>query len=97
MTPLEAKLSEVKWVYKGGQFTTIRNGFGFILYRARDQMWLGGLSREATADAKETHSDGPLEVTAYWSGRWKATPMFIIPATSDFVSAIVTSTYPELA
>ena len=97
MTPLEAKLAEVKWVYYKDQFTTVRNGFGFILYRYRDQMWLGGLSKADTARAKEIHNDGPLEVTECWDGQWGATPMFVIPASSDFVSAIVTSTYPELA
>jgi len=97
MTPLEAKLTQTKWVYKGSQFTTVRNGFGFILYRKDHQMWLGGLSQSSTTEARAIHNDGPLEVTAFWGGCWKSPPMFVIPATPNFVSAIVTSTYPELA
>ena len=97
MTPIEAILAQMKWVYKDGQFTTVRNGFGFILYRKDNQMWLGGLSQSSTTLAQKTHNNGPFEVTAFWGGCWKSTPMFVIPATSDFVSAVVTSTYPELA
>lgn len=96
MTPIETKLAEIKWVYKDGKFTTVRNGFGFILYRHQDQMWLGGLSQADTARSKEIHNSPSLEVTECWNGQWSATPMFVIPATNDFVSAIVTSTYPEL-
>jgi hypothetical protein len=96
MTPLEAKLSQIEWVQHKGQFTAVHDGFGFIMYRQNHQMWDGGLSREDTAEARRCHNDEPNRVTTVWDGRWHREPMFLIPATPDLVSAIVTSVYPEL-
>jgi hypothetical protein len=96
MTALEAKLAQMQWVYYQGQFTTVHDGFGFVMYRQNNQMWVGGLSREDTARARKTHSDGPNRVTVVWNGQWHREPMFLIPATPALVSAVVTSTYPKL-
>lgn len=96
MTPLEAKLAQMEWVYYEGQFTTVHDGFGFVLYRQNHQMWVGGLSREDTAEARLYHSDSKNRVTVVWNGVWHGEPMFLIPATPALVSAVVTSVYPEL-
>jgi hypothetical protein len=102
LTPLEQKLASMNWVGVGWgngieQFTTIHEGFGFVLYRKGEQMWVGGLSKETTADSAATHKrKDPREIAAYWDGRWNYKPMFIIPANPELVSAVVLSAYPQL-
>ena len=97
MTTLEKLLCESSWVSAEDQFTTLRHGQGFVLYRQGGKMWLGGLSPEATTRQAKTHNrPDPRTITAYWSDRWHYGPLFVCPASPEFVAQVVLNVYPNL-
>jgi len=98
MTALEASLVQCQWCWTGRAFTTVKEGYGFVIFRHLHQMWLAGLSKETVKKAQECHNDVPPRVTGFWVN-WHGSyteRMFEVPATPELVSAVVLSACPEL-
>lgn len=98
MTALEATLLECQWCRTENGFTTVKEGFGFVIYRLAHQMWLVGLSRETVLEQRKIHDDVAPRITGFWKPDAGAYTdrMFEVPATPDLVSAVIFSVYPEL-
>lgn len=94
MTELEHKLSHVVWCYRNGVWTTVQDSVGFAIHQSRYRMWLVGYPKEAVIDRQEIHDDEAPYITTY--GEPLKGSMFNIPASDDFISAVVLKHYPEL-
>ncbi len=94
MTELESKLKSAIWCYSDSVWTTVQGGVGFVIHQRADQMWLAGYSEEKVIDRQEIHGDEAPYITTYRDPRVES--MFNIPASDDFISAVVLKHYPEL-
>lgn len=98
ITALEASLTECEWCWTGKAFTTIKEGYGFVIYRDRHQMWLAGLPPETVRSLRECHHDKGMHITGFWTEYHGALTkrMFEIPASVELLSHVVLSACPEL-
>jgi hypothetical protein len=95
MTPLEKTLAFGKWTQDCSQsWTTVKNGIGFALYRLRDKMWLCGYPPKVVEERRKLHRDKAPYITIYSDPQEGS--MFNIPASDDFVSAVILKHFPEL-
>ncbi len=97
MTELETKLSHVEWCYCDGVWTTVQNGIGFAIHQSNYRMWLVGYPKEVVLYRREIHSmdrNEALYITTYRDPCKES--MFNIPASADFISAVVLKHYLEI-
>lgn len=98
MTALEASIAQCKWCWTGEAFTTVKEGFGFVVYRQGHQMWLAGISKETVTEQRNYHRDKGMHITGFWTeyhGHF-TDRMFEIPATPELLSCVVLSACSEL-
>jgi len=94
MTRLEERLSRTVWNRYRERWTTVLKNVGFALYQRGDRMWLCGYSPEVVAKRLGFHGDKAPYITIYSTPQKES--MFNIPASNDFVSAIILGHYQEL-
>lgn len=94
MTEIESKLSHVVWCYRDSVWTTVQDGVGFIIHRRADSMWLAAYSKQKVLEKQEIHGDAAPYITILRDPRDGS--MFNIPASGDFLSAVVLKYYPEI-
>lgn len=87
MNKLEKLLIKQQWVRTRNAFTTICNGYGFIVYENQ----LIGLSKEVTEEQLRIHNMKPPEVIGVWIGYYRTKRMFTIPTSIDFVVEVIGS------
>jgi len=95
MTRLEERLSRTVWTRPyGREWTTVLKDVGFCLYQQGGRMWLCGYSPELVAKRQDLYGDKAPYVTLHDNPQRKS--IFNIPASNDFVSAIILGHYSEL-
>jgi len=95
MNKLEKKLLDYDWCYVDGVFTTVYNGFGFVVLRLNEQMRLICLTKEVTQELLEFGNTKPPKIRncAPWQDHCS---LLTIPASIEFVVEILDSAFPEL-
>ena len=100
MTRLERHLAKLDWMWSYDEFSAVHDGRGYLVFRVGSQMWAAGISKENTAVQLATHTkkwDDPRKIIFRKRGlEFYCSPMFVIPATPELVSAVVLHVYPEV-
>jgi hypothetical protein len=83
-----------KWHYVGYKqhYTTVINGYGFVLRRVNEAMMLSGLSREYVKTAMECHKPKDSNEIVVCEPSWT----FTLPASDAFVCEVIISHNPEV-
>ncbi len=100
MNLIEEKIvaQDPNWCQIGpGEFTTVINGYGFVIFQYDSKMWLCGLSKHTVKWQQKVHHTTGSKIIGFWLGHREHTPMmFLLPASANFVSRVVINAHPDM-
>ncbi len=83
-----------KWFYTehSQRYTTVIRGYGFVLHRFGNQMYLSGLTIKYVDEARKCHQPKDPNNIVICEPQYA----FVIPATNDFVAEVILNANPGI-
>jgi len=94
MNPIEEKLLKATWIYRRTGYSSVYNGFGWIIFGYKDQLWLGCVSPNIVIKQQRTHETEGDEIVCIEIKDLDS--RFKIPVSNDFLTHVVESANPEI-
>ena len=97
MNAIEQKLIDATWVYNQNDYTSVFNGYGWLIFTYKNQLWLSCISPDIVKKQQKIHeTKGNVIVHSLNYGLPSIKLRFKIPVTNDFLAHVIESANPEI-